>query len=385
MDGGIRNSHRPWRTSLPIVSSGTSGGCWAVACNDALHLFAVISQRSLFVYRLKEQGTEQLQRYTDVCVEERYRALTWATLEEGQGSSFSVIAVGGRAGPIKIINCERGAVERVLKGHRGSGVWSLQVHPLRPQLLLSSGEDTAIRLWNISFGECIAIFGGHGSHLDDVLTCDFHPAGDKFLSAGADHRLCVWSLKDEDRPAYKRADLGLAHHIQSSADPRMKGRGKLERVDRADLVTEQPHRQHIDCAQWYGDGAILSKSTDNVILLWTMVQTTAAALDTEQKPAPALLPVDPALRPIKTDFVKLGAYPLSQCDLWGIRFSVDLSRHLLAIGNTKGQVMLWDLAKQRVQTMCHPQSRAPVWQTVFTHHGSLLFCTQNNYIYGFHV
>ena len=42
---------------------------------------------------------------------------------------------------------------------------------------------------------CVAIFAGHDGHRDSVLSVGWHPLGEKFVSAGMDTSIKVWSLE----------------------------------------------------------------------------------------------------------------------------------------------------------------------------------------------
>lgn len=70
-------------------------------------------------------------------------------------------------------------------GH-GAAIHELKVHPVDDSLIISCSKDESIRLWNIRTSVCVAIFAGDKGHRDEVLSCDFHPLGKCFVSAGID-------------------------------------------------------------------------------------------------------------------------------------------------------------------------------------------------------
>ncbi|CAB3990200.1 polycomb eed [Paramuricea clavata] len=75
----------------------------------------------------------------------------------------------------------------------------------------------------------------------------------------------------------------------------------------------------------------------------------------------------------------LHKFEYAQCDIWFMRFAIDHSQKILALGNQVGKIYTWDIdvtdshdAKQKV--LSHPKCTAAVRQTCFSKDGSVLIC-----------
>ena len=76
------------------------------------------------------------------------------------------------------------------------------------------------------------------------------------------------------------------------------------------------HTDYVDCVQFIGD-LLISKSTTNLLALW--------------KPG------------TKNGVIPLRDFPLTNCDVWFVRFHTDPLCQILAIGNTKGEIKIWEI------------------------------------------
>ena len=85
----------------------------------------------------------------------------------------------------------------ILKGHL-SEIEDIKVFNMQYSLVLTSGKDESIRLWNIYTHICIAIFAGAKGHRDYILSIDIHPMDNCFVSCGQDSRytgiLCIYNM-----------------------------------------------------------------------------------------------------------------------------------------------------------------------------------------------
>eukprot|EP00850_Spirogloea_muscicola_P005414 SM000024S07876 [mRNA] locus=s24:894549:897728:- [translate_table: standard] len=226
-------------------------------------------------------------------------------------------------------------------GHGGS-VNDLRVQLLQPSLLLSASKDESVRLWNAETGVCVLVFAGAGGHRNEVLSADFHPADQmKIASCGMDSTIKIWSYADFQQYielSYSWTDSPskfLTKHVQLPV-----------------FVAYHVHTNYVDCTRWLGD-CILSKSVDNEVVLWRHVRATQDGRD--------------------EGFVDvLQRYAVQDCDVWFIKFSMDLACTTLAIGNREGTTHVWD--PRRASTTAparlkNAQLRSIIRQTAVSHDG----------------
>ena len=86
------------------------------------------------------------------------------------------------------------------------------------------------------------------------------------------------------------------------------------------------HRNYVDCVRYLGD-LVLSKSTDNRIQLW----------QPPRGPGP-----DADAGGGTGGVQELQDFRMIKCDIWYVRFCVDLRRRLVFCGNQEGKIYVWD-------------------------------------------
>ncbi len=118
-------------------------------------------------------------------------------IELSNNDGPQLCCVGGRRGIIKIIDTVRMSLLLTLSGH-GNEIYDMSINPTNPWLLISASKDESLRLWNIKNAQCLAIFAGHEGHRDAVLSVDWHPLGEMFVSSGMDETIKIWSVKGEE-------------------------------------------------------------------------------------------------------------------------------------------------------------------------------------------
>ena len=67
---------------------------------------------------------------------------------------------------IYIIDALSGELKQELSGHR-EGIWNILT--VKDKLIISSGLDETIRVWDIESGKCIAILAGHIHKIKEMV------------------------------------------------------------------------------------------------------------------------------------------------------------------------------------------------------------------------
>ena len=155
------------------------------------------------------------------------------------------------------------------------------------------------------------MFSGHEGHKATVITTSFHSSGNKFVSAGMDHCIKLWTLPSD------------THMIQSS-DIDLNKIDKTAHVQLPLFSTQKVHTDYIDCVQFITDECILSKSVNNSLVLWKPIIN-----ETKKRKAGDIIP----LREIS----------INHCQVWFLRFQTDHMDRLLALGDSIGNVNIWYL------------------------------------------
>jgi len=245
-----------------------------------------------------------------------------------------------------------------------------------------------------------------------VLTVDFHLDGNRFVSAGMDNAIKVWSL-DQCEAAIEKAetfDLNAPPSSSSSSSLGVKGKAKGNKAqshassssashkpadsksvasqaaggkggvgegevsessapDHASLpaaglqaagkfrssIVQMPmfstariHRNYVDCVRWCGD-LLLTKSTHNKVAVWKPAPSKGAGQDA------ALV---------------IGELLYSNSDIWFLRFNIDPAHSFMALGNKVGQIYLWDLTKggggRETLKLSHSQCTSTIRQTAIS-------------------
>lgn len=286
-----------------------------------------------------------------------------------------LVCVGGKQRVIQVLDPVRKQIIQTLSGH-GDEIYDLQVPPTDKWLLLSASKDQSCRLWNLRTGSTVAVYGGHEGHRDAVVSVSWHSSGLQFASGGMDTRVMVWELTADVQTA-----IATSHHI---ADAFKASRGQQEECYMTgNLVQEQypifssnkVHIHCVDCIHFIGD-LLISKSTENMVKLWcpgTEPQTTL--LGSPKMPPPS-------------DVLLLRTFGLEHSDVvWYVRFAIDPSKQLLAAGNVKGVVYVWNIgARSTKPVKLNTRRQCTIRSLSFTQDGSVLVAsTTDGYIFRWSV
>jgi len=282
-----------------------------------------------------------------------------------------LLCVAGKRGMIKVIDTVLQSLVMTLLGH-GDSVNDLKCNPTNKDLLLSGSKDHSIRLWNLQHGQMIAIFAGHDAHRGEVLSLSWHYSGTKFASSAFDNTIKLWNVSDNPiaEQSEKEGPIQAAIRRSFEMDHGDKFKTAIEQTPyfSTDSIHELPgcvgtnnaacvslvlqvSFAHIilfsfslpDCVQFVGD-LILSKSVQNVVVLWKPVVTNEdfATFNTIY---PNYINENRKNNDrIKSKVIFLRDFTVDNCDNWFIRFgSPSPYNEILALGNHEGEVKVWKL------------------------------------------
>lgn len=314
-------------------------------------VFATVGFNRVTIYQCEDDDIKLLQCYADPDPEENFYTCAWSYDAD---TNKPLLAAAGARGIVRLFSPASMTCIRHFVGH-GHAVNEVKFHPKDPNLLLSVSKDHAMRLWNIKTEHNIAILGGVEGHRDEVLSADFNSAGTRIISSGMDHSLKIWRFDTEE--------LEEAIEASYSHDTvRTKEAFPTELCHFPDFSTRDIHRNYVDCCRWFGD-FILSKSCENKIVCWK-----PGSLDKETEVVDRLS---------ENKSVVIHQLDLRDCDIWFMRFSLDPSSRLLALGNQAGRIWVWDLETEeprqiRGVQLSHAKCTSAVRQTSWSQDGRML-------------
>lgn len=295
---------------------------------DDIPLFATTNANRIRVYQaVRGSRPRLLQVFTEPDSTEAFYVLTWTYNVNGNGEWW--IAAAGLRGVIRVVNVSRNRLQSSLAAH-GDSVNDLAIHPRDPALLLSASKDESIRMWNLRTSCTVAIFAGLRGHRGEVLYVDFNLTGSLFVSSGIDCIVRVWEVSDdvkvldaikESHDAAGRGVSPAGMYVDDSGERR---RSRVALIQFPLRAVDKVHKHYVDCTMWVG-GLLLSKSIQHRILLWEPLG------ERHGMASPA------------KDFKVLQEYALRDCAIWFLRFALDRCCRVLACGNEKGFVFVYEL------------------------------------------
>ncbi len=284
-----------------------------------------------------------MQTYVDDDTSEDFYASAWG----GDSQSFpfcdggpggQLVAVAGKRRVIKIISPLDCRIVASLAGH-GSDIYDLMFMPphstafggkVDKHILFSTSKDESIRLWNVRTGAMVMVFAGDRGHREDVLSVDVRPDGALIASGGLDTTVRLWPLGcsgEVKKAVIKSDDPGLI--VTSVGKDGSSKNFPTGTWQFPCFATDHVHTDYVDCVRFCG-GAILSKSTGNVILLWEPI------MGKDGFQGRCGVNSDDGIVPIR-EFV------LSNCDIWFVKFGIDRTHNWLSVGNKAGVIKVWDI------------------------------------------
>ena len=130
-----------------------------------------------------------------------------------------------------------------------------------------------------------------------------------------DNSIKIWSLDDADvQLAARRSYLCEQRRSDSTAEGSFKACFAQFPV----FTSSSVHSDYVDCVIWAGN-FILSKSTDNKIVMW-----------------------HPDASRRNNEVVVVKEFLFADANIWFVRFSLDKASRFMAVGSKCGNVYVWD-------------------------------------------
>ncbi|MGD2180293.1 NB-ARC domain-containing protein [Lusitaniella coriacea] len=159
----------------------------------------------------------------------------------------------------------------IYSGH-GDKVWSVAFHPHQP-LLASGSDDRAIKLWDVESGTCLRTLEGHEGYIRSVA---FNASGDKLASGSVDGTVRLWNPQTGDCIRVLQEHTAQVWSVAfSPTGDSLASAGNDLCVKLWDATTGrcynslEGHEDWIRAVAWSPDGGELaSSSVDGQICLW---------------------------------------------------------------------------------------------------------------------
>ncbi|KAK9248797.1 WD40-repeat-containing domain protein [Lipomyces tetrasporus] len=276
----------------------------------------------------QDQSIDIIATYEDENPEESLCSVCW-TYDTTTGRPW--IAVGGKSGIVKIIDCASGNLVRTLKGH-GDEILDLNTCPTHPYIIASTSGDHTIRIWNLDPNykdqPCAIICAGEG-HREQVLTVAFHDSGRFLVSGGMDNQVHLWALPDFSTLQMHKDDPIVLHWSHFS--------------------TNALHSNYVDSVAFYGDLILSKAAKENKIVLWRIDGFKSEMADIlSQDNAPTNHDKQrETISAFGPGFTRLVQFSIPNTAPWYMRFGkltgADNVSPLLAMGNDAARVYIFDL------------------------------------------
>ncbi|KAK9471120.1 WD40 repeat-like protein [Dipodascopsis tothii] len=290
-------------------------------------IFATVGDGQVVIMGCGPTGVRVLACYTDENPDECFCSCCWTTDDAGA----PLLAAGGKCGVVKLIDCGSGRLVQTLAGH-GDEIFDMQTCPTAPHIIASSSGDHTVRLWSTAARDraqpCAVVCAGDG-HREQVLTIAFHDSGRFLLSGGVDNSVKLWCLPDLATLAVDANHPVVLHWPHFS--------------------TSSVHSNYVDSVAFYGDLVLSRAAKEFKIVLWRIsgFDSTADPAGFEQTRAPTNHDKRDTRSAFGDGFERLLQLSIPLTEPWYMRFArlaAPGQPPLLAMGNDRARVLLWNLA-----------------------------------------
>ncbi|KAG0636193.1 WD40-repeat-containing domain protein [Tuber brumale] len=292
-------------------------------------VFAVVGGPETIIARPHPtKGLEVIQYFLD---DLRFNeSLCTASWTKDLKTGDPLIAVGGQAGIIKILNVKTGKVTQTLSGH-GDEIMEILTSPKSQKLLASASADSTVRIWSLDPAHarqpCALICAGEG-HRETILSIAFHSSGRYLLSGGMDHIVNLWvlpDLPDESTGGDKPITLMYPH-----------------------FSTSMIHSNYIDCLAFHGDYILSKAARESKIVLWAIQNFTSRLPPPARDKAPTTHEWRATRSAFGGGFDRLLQFSIPDTEPFFMRFGIFARARadtFLAMGSTSGRVHMWNLLR----------------------------------------
>jgi polycomb protein EED len=246
-----------------------------------------------------------------------------------------LLCVAGTGAIIKVIDTCRRMLFATLSGH-GDDIYDLRFSPIDEWILLSASKDESLRMWNVKNVDlrsnllpamkvivtaCLAWVGTltDCSLRVEVWTpqsnCGMWERGQMFMQQSPE----VISVKPKRWDERSRSERKIPSRVRANAN----------------FLNRQSPYELCRCRSVRGAHLILSKDTNNMVVLWKPITTKTSRgsnIKTQQR--------------LPNEVIALREFEVSHCDVWFIRFATDYQCQMLAVGNLIGDIKVFDIASR---------------------------------------
>ncbi|XP_075972663.1 gem nuclear organelle associated protein rigor mortis [Anticarsia gemmatalis] len=182
------------------ILCGSSSGCIAVLDPETHQPLAVSFLFNKMIHSLEWHPIQ-----TSYSSEESAYKNLFAATSMDRHNHVAVIEYTDKEGGGKAL-----VTYKMLSGHK-STVFQVSWSPHREEHLLSTSHDSTVRIWDITSGVCISIFGGHMVSALSATWLAMPQFETKVLSGGGDACLRLWDMNDHKPEHYEEVKHETMH------------------------------------------------------------------------------------------------------------------------------------------------------------------------------